>query len=97
MVGRCEDRGNASFKHYGRLGVKVCETWHDFKQFYLDMGERPEGMSLDRIDPTRDYEPGNCRWASAQTQARNKRKRVPFNLFLSQQGGTSEWTWMPGC
>lgn len=60
---------------YGRLtalGVKICDRWREFENFYADMGE-PNGLTLDRIDPFGGYEPENCRWATWETQRENKR------------------------
>ena len=75
MFHRCYVRTHASFKYYGERGIKVCDRWQDFLAFLEDMGPRPSGLSLDRIDPNGHYEPGNCRWASARTQILNRRKR----------------------
>src|SRR5262245_9224337 len=80
MRRRCLEPGHHKFPSYGGAGVKVCERWHDsFANFLADMGERPPGKTLDRWpDPAGDYEPGNCRWATALEQRHNHRP-VPLN------------------
>lgn len=75
MRSRCTRTNNIGYKYYGALGVTVCDRWlNSFDNFVLDMGERPEGKTLDRINPFGNYEPGNCRWATPKEQQLNKRK-----------------------
>lgn len=74
MRSRCNNPNDSSYSNYGAIGVKVCPEWDSFEQFLVDMGERPEGTTLDRIDPNGDYTVSNCRWATAYEQRHNRRK-----------------------
>ena len=74
MKNRCRNPNISDYQYYGAKGVTVCDRWdNSFEAFLSDMGERPEGMTLDRINPFGNYEPDNCRWADYQTQRNNRR------------------------
>jgi hypothetical protein len=74
LIQRCTNPKNPRYKHYGGRGITVCPEWRlSFEQFFKDMGPRPEGRSIDRINNDGNYEPGNCRWATAYEQNFNKR------------------------
>lgn len=75
MIQRCHNPNASTYFRYGGRGVTVCDRWRTFENFLTDMGERPEGKTLDRINPFGNYEPGNCRWATAKEQANNTRRK----------------------
>jgi hypothetical protein len=73
MIQRCTNPNRAGYKDYGGRGIGVCERWSSFANFLADMGERPAGMSLERIDTDGSYEPSNCKWATRLEQSRNRK------------------------
>jgi hypothetical protein len=79
MKRRCYGRNHINFCNYGGRGIQVCARWFDFSNFLNDMGERPHGMTLDRIDPSGHYMPSNCRWASPKQQISNRRQKAPVD------------------
>jgi len=69
---RCYDPKHISYGYCGARGIAVCDRWMEFDNFFSDMGECPKGMSIDRIDNSKGYEPSNCRWATPKQQTENR-------------------------
>jgi hypothetical protein len=77
MITRCTNKNSHAYQFYGAKGITVCDRWlESFENFYEDMGERPDELSLDRIDPYGNYSPNNCRWADRRMQGFNQRMRI---------------------
>jgi hypothetical protein len=85
MLQRCRNPRDAGYKNYGDRGIKVCERWKRFENFFADMGPRPLGRSLDRINNDGNYEPGNCRWATKTEQYYNRRKIGMIDQFSTDE------------
>ena len=91
MRQRCNNQDDSHYPDYGGRGIKICKRWDKFEAFETDMGPQPDGTSLDRIDNEGGYTPDNCRWATAKTQARNRRG----NFLITADGATrtaAEWS-----
>lgn len=94
MISRCYNPDSDSYPRYGGRGIRVCERWQGecgFDNFLADMGERPKGCSIDRIDPNGDYEPGNVRWVTADVQAKNKTSVMLVTAF-GESLTNQEWS-----
>lgn len=79
MKQRCYYAKHVQFQHYGGRGITVCDRWRNsFEDFLADMGQRPEGTTIDRIDSDGNYEPSNCRWAPKAEQSRNRKSTINF-------------------
>lgn len=80
MMTRCYNEKCEDYPDYGGRGIEVCERWHDVRLFCEDMGERPKGLSIDRIDVNGNYEPSNCRWATDEIQVNNRRNSTAIEF-----------------
>lgn len=90
MMERCYTKSNSNYPHYGGRGITVSDSWKVFENFFVDMGERPVGMSLGRIDNDRGYSKENCRWETKLQQNGNKRN-ILYLEFNGQRKPISDW------
>jgi len=91
MKRRCYDKNRIEYKNYGARGITVCDEWlSSFSNFFKDMGERPAGHTLDRIDNSGNYEPQNCKWSSTKDQSNNKRNNV-YITYSGKRLNVAEW------
>lgn len=91
MLRRCNKKDHRAYKDYGGRGIKVCKRWHSVEKFYKDMGEKPEGLTLDRVDNNKGYNKKNCRWATNEEQANNRRDNVFITAF-GQTMTVAQWS-----
>ena len=92
MMQRCNNPKASNYYRYGALGITVCERWQDFASFLTDMGECPNAtLTLDRIDSSKDYEPGNCRWATMAEQNRNRPSHAVMLTHNDITKSLTEW------
>ena len=92
MMTRCNNPNAWAYKYYGAKGVKVCARWKDYRNFAEDMGEKPAGMTLDRFpNHSGNYEPNNCRWATAIQQQNNKAGNHTLMIF-GETKTVAQWT-----
>lgn len=90
MKDRCLNPKNKAYLYYGGRGIKVCERWLSFYNFLSDMGEKPVGLTLERINTNGNYEPGNCKWATWEEQHNNTRKSR-FVYFNEEKKTIRQW------
>ncbi|MDR5851711.1 hypothetical protein QCE79_30995 [Caballeronia sp. LZ003] len=96
MRARCYSKSNKAFRDYGGRGITVCDEWKEsFSAFLRDMGERPDGLTLERIDVNGRYDKTNCKWADRVEQARNKRDNRVIT-FGGERRTLAEWSEITG-
>lgn len=90
MRQRCYNHDSKVYHYYGGRGITVCDRWHEYENFVADMGERPKGLSLDRIDNDGPYSPENCRWTDMKTQQGNK-SNAHLITYQGETKSIAEW------
>ena len=96
MLERCRNPNHKFYSRYGGRGISVCERWYEFEEFYKDMGPRPRGRSLHRINDDGDYEPENCCWATQTVQNRNRGDYNHVIVYNGKAKCLSEWSEITG-
>lgn len=97
MIQRCTNPNSKDYKNYGARGITVCDLWLDsYDAFLLQMGQRPDGYTIERIDYNKGYEPGNCKWLPRAEQPLNKRDNVVLTIF-EETKVASQWIRDPRC
>jgi hypothetical protein len=91
MLSRCNNKNNYSYHNYGGRGIKVCKRWYIFENFLADMGDKPDGLSLDRRNNSGNYTKQNCRWATQDEQSFNRRNNR-YLKFGSETLTVTEWS-----
>lgn len=90
MLDRCRNKNNSGWKHYGGRGIKVCNRWLRFENFFSDMGAKPDGKSLERKNNNGHYSPRNCKWATAKEQRANQRPRSNYHNQYTVKNSSHE-------
>jgi hypothetical protein len=91
MIKRCTVKSCHAYPYYGGKGIQVCERWRDFSCFLADMGEKPIGMSIDRIDNSKNYFPENCRWILIKHQTKHRTNSLVLEAFGKKQS-IDDWS-----
>lgn len=93
MRNRCLNKNSKDYPYYGAIGIRICKRWDTFENFLADMGRKPtDTLTLDRINVKGNYTPSNCRWATRQTQARNRLYATTKAWELAEQLGVQSTT-----
>jgi hypothetical protein len=81
IIQRCTNPNSKAYSDYGGRGIRICEQWRSFERFFENMGPRPKGYTIERLDNSRGYEPGNCVWATRKQQLRNTRRTINVTVL----------------